>query len=279
MAIQSIISSIVANQIGKLQGELEARIQREAFELISKFTNQCPVIEELAKIIKVRNSLLKVVNSFQKKVNRFSSLPSKLQPPIVAAKILILLIENNPLPSAIIPPSGGVGIPIGKIVKQADRLRNAKLLLQSLEDDLKSLRNITAGIQPSIQNTKQILESVNTSIQGCLEEVQARQEISPSSEDQQFLEQIQQLIKEVQPLENTGSEGTPDTDYTYRSVTGKDYTLSIIQDQSKETTVPRRVAVAKDNRGIVVLRGQPSFSSDTQILLDELKFRIDNQLP
>ena len=68
-------------------------------------------------------------------------------------------------------------------------------------------------------------------------------------------------------------------EYTYRSSNGKDYNLVIIEDNSIESVIPRRLAVAKDNIGVIVLRGQPSFSSDTKVLLDELKFRIDNQLP
>jgi hypothetical protein len=65
----------------------------------------------------------------------------------------------------------------------------------------------------------------------------------------------------------------------YRGANGRIYTLSIIQEQQGENPIPRRIAVAKDNIGVIILRGQPSFSSDTKVLLDELKFRIDNQLP
>jgi hypothetical protein len=55
----------------------------------------------------------------------------------------------------------------------------------------------------------------------------------------------------------------------------KGYELLIIQDPTSPKIAPRRYAVAKDKTGVVVLKGQPSFSSSTQILLDELKFRID----
>ena len=39
-------------------------------------------------------------------------------------------------------------------------------------------------------------------------------------------------------------------------------------------TLKRRFAVAKDTRGITLLKGEPSFSSSDQILIDELVFYI-----
>ena len=39
-------------------------------------------------------------------------------------------------------------------------------------------------------------------------------------------------------------------------------------------TLKRRFAVAKDSRGITLLKGEPSFSSSDQILIDELVFYI-----
>lgn len=273
MALRSQIASIVANQVGRMQGELEARIQVEALKLVSKFANQCPTQEELIKIVKVRNNLLKVINNFQKLVNRFSGISSKLRPPITAARTLITLLKANPIPSAVIPPSGGVGITLGKIVTLSDRLRTVTLLLEALEDDINSVDNVIANTTPSLTNIKQILDSLNVRIQNCVEELQN------NSNNTGGVETIKNLLTQIQPLENTGSEGTPDQSFTYRSINGKDYTLTIIEDRGIEASVPRRVAVAKDNLGVIILRGQPSFSSDTQVLLDELKFRIDNQLP
>ena len=95
----------------------------------------------------------------------------------------------------------------------------------------------------------------------------AIQECSKQSPD------LANIVTQAQPKQNTGSEGTPDADYEY-----KGYKLEIIQDPNSPQIAPRRYAIAKDRRGIVVLKGQPSFSSSTQVLLDEIKFRIDNQL-
>ena len=93
---------------------------------------------------------------------------------------------------------------------------------------------------------------------------------------------MQALLSEVNPPENLELDSINDTilrgDLNYRAANGRDYKLAIIEDVSLEARIPRRVAVAKDQIGVIVLRGEPSFSSDSEILLEELKFRLDNQL-
>ena len=63
-----------------------------------------------------------------------------------------------------------------------------------------------------------------------------------------------------------------DTDLTYRG-----YLLKIIRDPDSPKLAPKHFAVAiKD--GKQELKGPSSFSSSKEVLLDEIKFRIDNQL-
>ena len=95
MAVRSQISALIANQMGNLQGQLEARIQTEAIKLLEKFSNRCPNSKELIKIAKITNNLLRIINTFEKKVNRFNSIPRKLRKPIRAAKRLIKLLKRN----------------------------------------------------------------------------------------------------------------------------------------------------------------------------------------
>jgi len=54
----------------------------------------------------------------------------------------------------------------------------------------------------------------------------------------------------------------------------KGFTLEISEEQTDDK-YKRRFAQAKNIQGIVVLKGAPSFSSNAQILIDEIKFLID----
>ena len=272
MAISSQLSNIVSTRLGTLQGELEVRIQTEAFKLVSKFANQCPSKKDLVRIIQTRNNLLKAINNTQKTANKFATLANSLKPPITIAKLILNLLKANPIPVAIgTPPNKDFGGLIstkttGYLTSQADRLFKIIGLLESLENDIEGIESLVSSVEPSLNNVKSILETVNTSVEGCVNN-------TGNAED------LADLLNQVRPLENTGSEGIPGTNFEYRGANGKTYNLAIIDDNTSETTAKRRVAVAKDSIGVIILRGQPSFSSDTQVLLDEIKFRIDNQLP
>ena len=86
---------------------------------------------------------------------------------------------------------------------------------------------------------------------------------------------------------NTAYAGTgigKDSDNTqggesYRSPSGILYTLKIEKDPESPPIAIRKRAIAVDFRGIAVLRGPFSFSSSDKVLRDEIKFRINNQLP
>lgn len=72
----------------------------------------------------------------------------------------------------------------------------------------------------------------------------------------------------------------PQGEFFHTGPNGITYKLEIITDPNSPQVAPKRFAVAIEPRdNIVVLKGQPSFSSSTKILLEEIKFRIDNQLP
>jgi len=278
MAVRSQISALIANQMGSLQGKLEARIQTEAIKLLERFSNRCPNSKELIKIAKTTNNLLRVINTFEKKVNRFKSIPRKLRRPINAAKRLIKLLKRNRTKIAIGQrPSfsdydrGGLFSTktYGNTTTQADRLVKTVLLLEDLEDDLNACNDLLRGVAPSFNNTRQLLTGVSDNIQECAKVL----------EEEKKEEELKKLLAEIQPRENTGSEEKlEEQDYNYIAANGRKYTLAVIEDKSLDTLAKRRLAVAKDNIGVIVLRGQPSFSSDTKVLLDELKFRLDNQL-
>ena len=77
----------------------------------------------------------------------------------------------------------------------------------------------------------------------------------------------------------TEQERLNNPDNFYTAANGEVYELKIRVDQNSPKIAPRRFAVAIDKFGVEILKGPKSFSSSTKILIDELKFRLDNQLP
>lgn len=279
MAINySQLARIAASQLGKLQGELEARITAEGLKLIEEFLNQCPQIERLESIVGVRNNLLKVVNSFTQQTNKYAKLANSLKTPIQAANVLIQLLKVDPTPITIgTPPAKDFGGVIssktaGMQNSSAELLRNTSKVLESLENDVTAIENLIGSVNPSLNQVRGLLESININIGNCVDDY-----AKESSTNKQALDRLIQKIQPTLAL-NTGNTNLPLNETTYRNAQGIDYTLAIVTQTEGDSIAPKRYAIAKDSIGVVVLRGAASFSSDTQILLDELKFRLDNQL-
>tara|TARA_R110002153_G_C13314050_1_gene496603 strand:- start:44 stop:994 length:951 start_codon:yes stop_codon:yes gene_type:complete len=315
MAVSSQLAAVVASQTGKIQGELEARIISQVFDITSKFKNQCPDIATLEAIVDNKNNLLKVVNSFTKVTNKYGALANKLNPAIRAARILIALLKRDPTPIASgTPPLKDWGGLIssktsGMQNSSADRLRKVSLLLEALEDDVIAIKSLVGGVNPSLNQVRNSLGAIDTSLFGCINNIinstpennlNTLQNIGNNIEEDSLTQQdrAKELIKKIQPFQSANTQAIEAQDFSYRNSQGIDYTLEIITVTEIDRVIPgqedtftietekvpvnfiapKRYAQAKNKVGRVILRGNASFSADTQILLDELKFRLDNQL-
>ena len=47
-----------------------------------------------------------------------------------------------------------------------------------------------------------------------------------------------------------------------------------VVDKYQVGDLPRRQAIARNSKGIIILKGEPSFAAENQILIDELAFYI-----
>lgn len=66
---------------------------------------------------------------------------------------------------------------------------------------------------------------------------------------------------------------------TDKRPSGNTYLIKIIDDPTAPDIAPRRQAIVQDFRGVTVLRGPVSFASRPEVLIEEMKFLIDNRLP
>lgn len=90
--------------------------------------------------------------------------------------------------------------------------------------------------------------------------------------------------KNIKDLLNTfkapaKTEILDNTKFYHTGPDGQVYVLEILNDPESPQIAPRRFAIASTTTGIVKLKGPKSFSSSIEVLLEEIKFRIDNQLP
>ena len=232
----------------------------KADELIQQ---QRPVIEEYIKDLPcptsdVTEQLLNIKNKLYTKLTQTTQILDSTTKALGittgvlgAMNITIKLIKNTPAPTAV----GGVGIPISTINKIQETIKN-------MEGTVGKLSNISAGtltvvviVNSSLSLLLKYLSLVDMVIQHC----------APDTPQTQV--QFSKLLEETSRLVQQGQSTTE----TPLSVNG--FTFSVEMEVT-EKPLKRRRAIAKNRSNVVMLKGEWSFSSIDQILIDELIFYI-----
>lgn len=221
---------------------IEGRVVAEAEKLIAEFLDElgnplCPMPDRLQEIIDKKNRLMGGLKQLESKL----VIATKVKSPIEKfVPILNSTITAIPLIPAILPA--------GVAIKAAD-------VLASVKDQLKKLQGVACGFDGSVNlagdfvtNIEEKFKILDNLIQLCAE-----------GSDIDFADFNSQL-----------NEGLNDLDLEY-----KGFTFEIQLDTSNTEPYPKRFAVARDIRGIIVLKSEPSFASRPEVLIDELKFVID----
>ncbi len=253
------LSGIVASQVGKIKGRVVAQMQSRLLQELQKFSNQCPDQESLKRTVKLRNNLLQQLTAVERRISGFKSVANSLNSTIQGLKRSIQVIKTISTPTAIIPPqSGGLGIPVSVLTRYSDTLIKLNSLLDKFSNESKAVVNVIDNTLPTIQLIKNKVQLLDVAIETCAEST--------------GVQTILNLMTTEQTIKGVGTERNPNSEYEY-----KGYTLEIVQDPNSPKVAPKRYAVAKNSKGAIVIQGPSSFSSSTQVLLDEIKFKIDNQ--
>lgn len=250
--IDKYAQSLALNYV---RGEIEPIIQAKIAEII-----KCPEEEVVKKLqIKLENNA-RIVNNLLDKVNRLdkytaptSATVNLLNQAFKAADIAILALDIS-LPGIAATPTGASGI-IARVIGKVERfIDNNKDGVQKLDDNLCNAAKAVRFAKTQLLIVQTLLQVLDVLLRACL--------IKKGEQDPQALLTL-----------------TPITfERTRQPITYRGYTLEIRTDANDSGIAPRRYAVALDPVGVVILQGTSSFSSNTDILLEELKFRIDNQL-
>lgn len=261
--IKGGISAMIASQVGNIRAKLIAEVNVRVDEAITKFINTCPPERELQRIIKTKNNLKKAVTGLDKRVNTFRPVAANISTAANLISLSIQVITSIPLPTAVIPPGGGVGIPVSTLTKYSNSLVKLNKQLDTLQQESKAITSIVESVGGVTQGVTNKLNSLDAYIDRCF------------LNNLSNLDNLDATLARIQPPTTTTTASTRQTDPAFEY---GGYKLEIVEDPNSPAVAPKRFAIARDRRGIIVLQGPSSFSADTQVLLDEIKFRIDNQL-
>lgn len=270
---ESRIPEIVAIGLAKAQDIAIRYANEKLFEIYNELVNSCPppaILEDLSKKV---NNIKSLITKADKKIETFNRLPKTLDKPIAAGKVIVEVLSHMPLPSTIGTPPGPLGgviisVPTGVIQTQSNLLVFTRKMVQTLEDDKQAITSLIQSSKGVFDPIKNILSKLEALLQRCAE--------NPNL----TLEERKAILEAAGNVKSTTQQDLNALDESYTNTNGTSYTISIVIDpESANSVAPLRQAIVKDFRGIVVLRGPKSFAGDAQVLKDELKFRIDNQLP
>tara|TARA_R110001606_G_scaffold351192_1_gene501363 strand:+ start:3437 stop:5422 length:1986 start_codon:yes stop_codon:yes gene_type:complete len=219
-------------------------------KLTQKELKVCPTPDVLRDNIKRRNRVVKQLNQIYIALAINTTLAAVFSIIALKLKELKLTIDNLPFPVAV-PP--GVGVPYSVIGN-----------LQSVSDFIKELEKQNKDLNKQIIIALIFLVAALIAIVLLLKGIDQLTEECANNEDLEY-ESISQELLDL--TEETAAEGTP----VLTNVNG--FAMKVVTVDGVGQ-LKRRRAVAKNKQGVIQLKGEPSFSSSDQILIDELAFYI-----
>ncbi len=228
--------------IGKISDIIAGKISQASAQ------GPCPSPEEVIRIKNRRNKIVRQLNQLYKLVNTALVIVGILGGLAAVIKIAAGIIRAIPLPTAV-PP--GVGFPTSLIL-------NFQRLIDKLLVVAEKVFTLSLGISSALL----VLSSLLLQALKLLKLLD--QQLLRCSEDIEDLEDLDFVIEDDGDDEDTQID---------TSVNG--FTLAVVVDNKNQVgSLQRRYATATDTNGVVVLKGEPSFSASEQILIDELAFYI-----
>jgi hypothetical protein len=211
----------------------------------------CPAdLGALNKIIEIKNTLTKQLNNIYTKLETIQVAVDTVNKTLTVADILIKTLQ----PLYQNAPIAGFGAP--------DISKNVTPVIDDTKDIIKKFKVVSSSTSLSISTLTTILQQIlnllsllDSLVEGCAIEGAIPQE--QISDD--LLAATQQQSQQLSPV--------------VTNVNG--FEMSVISIENvKIGGLSRRKAVARNAQGIIMLEGEPSFSSNDQILIDELVYYI-----
>lgn len=238
------LAPVVGVIVFKIQSELEGRIKREVEGITGKLTSN--LCNNPREITKVKNSISNLEKYLNQASNRGEKLRKTIQPiqnVLIALSSAITLLQILPTPN--------IGTTLGVTNTSAQLLIDLKKLSNELADEITLITLILTGgtgLLTTISSLKESLKAADTFIKNCTENTPITDTVPPT------------------PLTST----PPPEEYL-------GYTVEVeVVDKSK--VAPLRRATARDRLGIIRFTSEQSFSATTDVLISEVKFKIDNNI-
>ena len=241
--------------------------------LIEKISQQCPPPKEMKSLLNQKNKISSGLNIIQSTLSTLTKTTTTLEKAVSSIEKAKLAVEvaMMALPSAI----AGVGIPVGVITTVSTGL---DLLGEMIKKNKGLSQQGLVGIGSmnhnlSIVQTK--LNSIDILINYCT------QDLNKEQLDELGIELNETVDTNIDPEKNK-DEGKKLLDQlkpgSLDPLFYRGFKLTLSSNLENTFSFPQRRVTAKNPSTNITLEGPWSFSSSTQILIEEIKFKIDQYL-
>ena len=266
----------------------------------TKFKDQCPPRAELLAIVKQKNQIQSGLEACLVVFNPINTAAATVDGIVTSVGIAVKIIKLIPIPTSF-PP--GIGIPINVITILSDSLDQLDKLLTSAKITVSIVAPLSKIISDAITKTIVKLQELDILFNECMGELAA--DLNPQEQQELALE-IVNIAATSGDFDNPSLNANTDAGLLDRLspnssnplaykgfvFTVEYETVEVISNtgvitQEQQYSFPSRRIKAKNedtSAGNVYLGlevynlvgGRYSFSSSTQVLINEAKFRIDN---
>jgi hypothetical protein len=207
----------------------------------------CPTQAEIDRLIATKNKLVKKINNTLTVINKTTETLAKSQQILSITVPTIKTIRQLPTPVAI----GGVGVPLSLITGVQDILKFLDSLASKLlfvNTTTLAILTLLKGVLAQVLSLLKILDLLTQYCYPGTEQSQISAELTALTVQQST--QLSPVVINVNGFEMG------------------------VETENSPNTLKRRRAIARNKQGVVMLKGEYSFSSIDQILIDELVFYI-----
>jgi hypothetical protein len=224
--------------------------------------NLLPTLNTMLVTVTSVNKTLTVLNSY---ISKLASITNTLNTVIKVSKTLAKFIRKLPLPNMY--TTAGVTSTLSNIAEVIDKKADqAGSNVEQTASFLNALNRALAGVTARIQVLIELLTYILSNLQKCdktknLPITQKLKEATLLLERNSF--QLQTLL--------------PKKNQTTKTITYKGYNLTIVEEEVTDSGISlnRRYGIITDKRGVLVLQSDLTYSTNTDLIYNELKFLVD----
>ena len=240
--IPLLITLLSSFLIGEIIDYLTGQMSAEDIE------GPCPTEAEIKKIKDRRNKLVRQLNQIYKMLNTALVIAGVIGGIATILLVASQIIKALPIPTSV-PP--GVGIPTSLIFKFQESITKLEKLSKTLLALVLGISAALLVLLALLKSILQLLAILDTQIERC--------------SDTEGLEAVGFTLEPEEEDDNGAGNNNLVNGFLLGTVPDNKGIVGSLQ---------RRYATATDSLGVVVLKGEPSFSANDQILIDELAFYI-----